>query len=151
MDNKEMMIVKDENNAEYELNINKLTEQSEKEVVTVLAPECPVSVDDPGELYNIMSGESYPISDIVNKPIELAGVIAHYAEMRDRNSGEIRRLPRIVLIDIDGNVFGSVSTTLFKSLVNLLGTFNGLAQPISITIKNNDKDGKRFYTISVNK
>lgn len=145
------LIIKDDNNNEFEFDINKLAQQEEKEVVVVLSPDCPIKADSPAELFNIMTGESYPISKIVNKPIELAGVIAHYADMRDRNTQEMRRLPRIVLIDIDGNAFGSVSTTLFKALVNLLGTFNGLQEPISITIKNNDKDGKRFYTISVNK
>lgn len=64
---------------------------------------------------------SEPLSENLNKRIDLVNVVIQAVEMTDEATGEIREVPRVILIDDKGTAFHAISQPIFRAVETILG------------------------------
>lgn len=89
------------------------------------------------------------IDDNIDKVIDLANFVIQGIEIADENTGELLAVPRVILIDKDGNAFAGISRPLMSSLetlVNVLGQPHTWEKPVpvKVTIVKTRKGFKAF-------
>lgn len=62
---------------------------------------------------------STPLEDVLGKPLALQHYIIQPIEMPDQETGELRSVPRVILIDADGKAYHAISQGVFSSLKNI--------------------------------
>jgi len=96
---------------------------------------------------------SQPLADHLGKKIALANLIVQSADMVDEKSGEVRAVPRVVLVDKDGNSFHAISGPLMRDLENVIGMMGDPAswpQPLDVSVaEEKGNGGYRFFKLSV--
>lgn len=103
-------------------------------------------------MYNLATSADTKLSDMINKPFIIKGVIFTTAEVTNRDTGELESKDRVLVIDKDGNAYHSVATGLVNSLHNFVNLFaqeqNGfyiVEQDIPATVVSKDtKNGHTF-------
>lgn len=103
-------------------------------------------------MYNLATSADTKLSDMINKPFIIKGVIFTTAEVTNRDTGELESKDRVLVIDKDGNTYHSVATGLVNSLHNFVNLFaqeqNGfyiVEQDIPATVVSKDtKNGHTF-------
>lgn len=74
-------------------------------------------------VFNAANNPQHKVNDFINKKIMVKDVYAETLELVNKESGEIEKAPRIVLIDAEGEAYECVSVGMFSSLKKLLKTF----------------------------
>lgn len=96
---------------------------------------------------------SQPLSDHLGKKIALANLIVQSADMVDEKSGEIRAVPRVILVDKDGNSFHAISGPLVRDLENVIGMMGdpgSWGQPLDISVtEQKGNGGYKFFKLAV--
>lgn len=95
---------------------------------------------------------STPLDEMMGKAIQLTHYIIQPIEMPDQETGELRSVPRVILIDADGKAYHAISTGVYSSLKNISAlagmpaTWEG---PVTVT-PNKEKSPKgTVYTLKV--
>lgn len=70
-------------------------------------------------IYNAMNNPTYKLADFINKKIVVENVLIEAMDMVDEDTGEIDRVPRVVLIAPDGESYMSVSVGVLNAIKNL--------------------------------
>lgn len=101
--------------------------------------------------FNAINSSDKRVADEINKEINLKHVYVEEVQLADKETGELSKAPRIVLIDDKGIGYSCVSTGIFSSLKKLFGTF-GLPTvwdaPIKVRIKQISKAAdKKILTL----
>ena len=96
-----------------------------------------------------------PLADNLGTVINLKNVVIQPIEMKDENSGEMVRVPRIILVDVDGTAYAAISTGIMKSLQNyfgLLGFPKDWPRPLSVVAKEaRSRANFRFMTLALHR
>lgn len=101
--------------------------------------------------FNVMGNPEKKISDAVNLTIEVTDIYCETAQVMDQNTGELRDMPRIVLIDKDGHSYQSVSFGIYRAVCRLISIFGvpHWDEPIPITVKRVGAKDKQTYTLAI--
>lgn len=96
---------------------------------------------------------SVPVSENLGATINVANIIVQKIEMPDQTTGELRPVPRIVLIDADGKAYHAISGGLYRSIENILGIFGtdpaDWEGTIPVVITEEGPKGKQYFTAKV--
>ena len=98
---------------------------------------------------------STPLDAMLDTPFNLAHFIIQPIEMPDEKTGEIQAVPRVILIDAEGNSYHAISTGIFSSLKNiaaLLGMPGTWPVPVKVTAKREKtRSGYNVFTLKMTK
>jgi hypothetical protein len=99
---------------------------------------------------------SKPIDpDALGKPLELVHYIVQPVEMTDEQTGELRNVPRVILIDANGESFHAISGGIFSALKNISGIAGMPAtweKPVTVTpTREKTRNGFNVFTLKVGK
>lgn len=109
------------------------------------------SFEDRVNVLNIL-GASEPVSESLNKVIQLVDVIVQPAEMVNEETGEFGEVPRITLIDKDGKSFRATSGPLHSSLLDILfimGHPNEWAMPLPVKVVKQGSGTRKYFVLQV--
>lgn len=93
---------------------------------------------------------SLPLSENLNKPIELVNVVVQVIEMADEQTGEVGEVPRTILIAKDGTAYHAISKGVFRAVENILGilgkpsTWSG---PVKVKVLQEGTGNRKYFTI----
>ena len=74
-------------------------------------------------IFNAMNDPDCRVADFINKTIEVQDVLIEIRELLNEESGEIVRVPRVVLISPDGTSYQATSQGIFTSVKNAFHAF----------------------------
>lgn len=119
-----------------------------------LAAFCSVNAETMEEkalVFNAANNPQHKISDFINKKIMVRDVYAETLELVNKETGEVDKAPRIVLIDANGEAYECVSVGMFSALKKLIATFGEPTwkQPIPVVVKQEKVANGSMLTLSV--
>lgn len=119
-----------------------------------LAAFCSVkaeTMEDKALVFNAANNPQHKVADYINKKIMVRDVYAETLELINRETGEIDKAPRIVLIDDKGEAYECVSVGMFSALKKLIATFGEPTweQPIPVVVKQEKVANGSMLTLSV--
>lgn len=103
-------------------------------------------------LFKATNDPDHRIKEFVNKPIKVKDVFVEVVECTNRETGEVRKCPRIVLIDDKKVSYTAVSLGVFsalRKLFSIFGTPDTWEKPITVTPKTIEKDKYSILTLSM--
>lgn len=68
------------------------------------------------KIFNAMNDPDYRIADFINKTIKVENVLIEIREILNEDTGEIARVPRVVLISPDGTSYQATSIGILNSV-----------------------------------
>lgn len=83
--------------------------------------------------YNATSAPDEQLRDHINEILYIRDVYAEPVEVNDDQSGEVRKAVRVIMVDVNGVSYSTLSAGIFNSLKRVFGIFgeptweNGLA------------------------
>lgn len=106
------------------------------------------------KLFYTAISDAKPLSDNLNKVINLKDVIVQPVSSEDEKTGVVEDYLRSVLIDADGTAYAASSTGVKSSLDNLFlvfGTPDTWDAPLAIKVteKKSAKPGFKFFSITI--
>lgn len=121
---------------------------------TNLAAFCSVNAETMEEkalVFNAANNPQHKISDYINKKIMVRDVYAETLELVNKETGEVDKAPRIVLIDANGEAYECVSVGMFSALKKLIATFGEPTweKPIPVVVKQEKVANGSMLTLSV--
>ena len=121
---------------------------------TNLAAFCSVNAETMEEkalVFNAANNPQHKVADFINKKIMVRDVYAETLELVNKETGEVDKAPRIVLIDEAGEAYECVSVGMFSALKKLIATFGEPTweQPIPVVVKQEKVANGSMLTISV--
>ncbi len=81
------------------------------------------TMEEKANLFNAMNNPDKRISDMIGQIINVKDVFAEEIEIVNKETGEVNRAPRIVVIDTDGVSYQAVSVGVMSALKKLFGIF----------------------------
>lgn len=109
----ELAIINDDSGAEL---IASLTGS----VPLIYSSFTPTNSNEKADLFNIMNGDCKRLGDMVNIPLHIKDVFVEVVDMTDKNTGEVIKAPRIILIDKDNIGYACVSKGVFGALKKMM-------------------------------
>lgn len=114
---------------EKELNLP--IESNEENIIKELTGErniqyCsfkPENENDQITLYKALNSDGNALSDMINMTISLKHVFCEIIEIVDQKTGELKKVPRCVIIDEKGESYGCISKGVFSSLKRMFQIF----------------------------
>ena len=103
-------------------------------------------------LFNATNDPTHCIKEFINKPIKVKDVFVEVVECTNHDTGEVRKCPRIVLIDDKGVSYTAVSIGVFSALrkiFSIFGTPDAWEKPITVTPKLIEKNQYNVLTITM--
>lgn len=103
-------------------------------------------------LYNATNNPTARLKSMINKPIKVKDVFVEVVQCVNKDTGEVRKCPRTVLIDDKGKSYTAVSLGVFSALRKLFaifGTPDVWKEPITITPIGVQKDKYEILTLSI--
>ena len=102
-------------------------------------------------VFNAANNPQHKVADFINKKIMLKDIYAETLELVNRETGEIDKAPRIVLIDDKGEAYETVSVGMFSALKKLIATFGEPTweTPIPVVVQQEKVANGSMLTLSV--
>lgn len=103
------------------------------------------------EMLERITGETVQLSDVVNTVIGVTDIYLENVQIADENTGELRILPRILMMCDDGRTVSCVSMTAFSALSKIM-RFKGTPspeRPLNLKPTQNKKGAKVYYNFQV--
>lgn len=88
-------------------------------------------------VYNAMNNPTHRVGDCINKKLMVKDVLAEVIELENEETGELQQVPRVVLIDENGESYQAVSTGIFNAVKKAIAVFGAPTwdEPLPIVIK----------------
>lgn len=111
----------------------------------------PETADEKALLFNAMNAPDVRIADHIGQVINVRDVVVEPVEIVDEKTGEIRKSPRVILIDTDGHTYSATSYGIYNALRRLsaiygLPTWEG---GIPVRVKQIARGANRIFTLDV--
>lgn len=104
------------------------------------------------EILRVMTNSS-PLDEMIGKSLALKHFVIQQIEMPDQDTGELRAVPRVILVDADGKSYHAISSGVFSSLKNfvgILGMPSEWPEPLTVTvIQDKTNKGYRVFTLRI--
>lgn len=68
------------------------------------------------KVYQALNNPTHRIADFINKEFQVEHVLIEAADILNEDTGEISRVPRVVLISPEGESYQAISTGIFNSV-----------------------------------
>ena len=88
-------------------------------------------------VYNAMNNPTHRVGDCINKKLMIKDVLAEVIELENEETGEMQQVPRVVLIDENGESYQAVSTGIFNAVKKAIAVFGAPTwdEPLPIVIR----------------
>ena len=102
-------------------------------------------------VFNAANNPQHKVADFINKKIMVKDIYAETLELVNKETGEVDKAPRIVLIDEAGEAYECVSVGMFSALKKLIATFGEPTweEPIPVVVKQEKVANGSMLTILV--
>lgn len=75
------------------------------------------------KVFNAMNNPEFRVADFINKEIPVQDVLIEMVEFPDDETGEVDRVPRVVLMTPDGKAYQATSLGMFNVVKNAFHIF----------------------------
>lgn len=115
---------------------------------------CSIDAVDPETkaiVFNAANNPDHKVKDFVNRQINVKDVYAEIIEIASEETGEITKVPRIVLIDADGLAFECVSVGMYSAIRKLVAIYGAPTwePPLTVTVKQKSVGKGSMYTLQM--
>lgn len=107
--------------------------------------------EDKKKLYKVMTNPDHKLADFINKTISVMDIFSENCQLTDGKTGEVKTMPRIVLIDKDGVSYQCVSYGIYNSIKKLIQIY-GLPtweEPIDLLVKQIKAGDKNILSLEI--
>lgn len=107
--------------------------------------------EDKKKLYKVMTNPDHKLADFINKTISVTDIFSENCQLTDGKTGEVKTMPRIVLIDKDGVSYQCVSYGIYNSIKKLIQIY-GLPtweEPIDLLVKQIKAGDKNILSLEI--
>lgn len=89
------------------------------------------------KFYNAMNNPEFRVADFINKVIRVKDVLVEIRDLINEETGEVDRVPRVVLIDDEGKGYQATSKGIYGAVKNAYIAFGSAPwdEPLEFTIK----------------
>lgn len=111
----------------------------------------PETAQDRAKLYRAMTNPDHKVNECINAEILLTDVFIEVVEMPNTETGEVHKVPRVVLFAADGQTYAATSTGIYNAIKRLSMVYGAphWEEPIPVVIRQLQVQQKRFYTLDV--
>lgn len=109
------------------------------------------TMEDKALVFNAANNPQHKVADFINKKIMVRDVYAETLELVNEETGEITKVPRIVLIDADGLAFECVSVGMYLAIRKLVAIYGAPTwePPLTVTVKQKSVGKGSMYTLQM--
>lgn len=93
---------------------------------------------------------SEPIAENLNKRIDIVNLVIQPVEMADEQTGEMREVPRVILIDENGVAYHAISMGIYRAVETVLGIVgqpHTWPHPLPVKLVREGKAPRAYFTI----
>lgn len=83
----------------------------------------PETIEEKKALYNAMTRPEHRFSDCLNQVVEVHNCFIEEVEMSNADTGEVARIPRVVLIDGNNEGYVAISRGVYRDFVRVCQVF----------------------------
>lgn len=83
----------------------------------------PATLDEKKALYNAMTRPEHRFSDCLNQVVDVHNCFIEEVEMSNDDTGEVHKLPRVVLIDGNNEGYVAISRGVYRDFVRVCQVF----------------------------
>lgn len=118
-------------------------------------PYCSMQVTDEKSasmLFKAMNQPDDSLGDHINETIDVTNIFIQPVPMANNETGEMNVVPRIVLFDVEGKTYVTVSRGIYNALKNMcaiVGTPETWKAPITIKVGQRQIKERRMFTFDV--
>lgn len=118
-------------------------------------PYCSMQVTDEKSasmLFKAMNQPDDSLGDHINETIDVTNIFIQPVAMPNQETGEMNVVPRIVLFDVEGKTYVTVSRGIYNALKNMcaiVGTPETWKAPITIKVGQRQIKERRMFTFDV--
>ena len=118
-------------------------------------PYCSMQVTDEKSasmLFKAMNQPDDSLGDHINETIDVTNIFIQPVPMANQETGEMNVVPRIVLFDVEGKTYVTVSRGIYNALKNMcaiVGTPETWKAPITIKVGQRQIKERRMLTFDV--
>lgn len=118
-------------------------------------PYCSMQVTDEKSasmLFKAMNQPDDSLGDHINETIDVANIFIQPVAMANEQTGEMNVVPRIVLFDVEGKTYVTVSRGIYNALKNMcaiVGTPETWKAPVTIKVGQRQIKERRMLTFDV--
>ena len=103
-------------------------------------------------LLNALSN-SLPVSENLNKGIDLVNIVIESIDLPNENTGAIETQPRVILVDAEGVAYHAISGPFFRDvqrLLSIMGHPSGWPAPLPVKIIKGGQGTRQYFTLKLN-
>lgn len=118
-------------------------------------PYCSMQVTDEKSasmLFKAMNQPDDSLGDHINETIDVTNIFIQPVPMANQETGEMNVVPRIVLFDVEGKTYVTVSRGIYNALKNMcaiVGTPETWKAPVTIKVGQRQIKERRMLTFDV--
>lgn len=118
-------------------------------------PYCSMQVTDEKSasmLFKAMNQPDDSLGDHINETIDVTNIFIQPVPMANQETGEMNVVPRIVLFDVEGKTYVTVSKGIYNALKNMcaiVGTPETWKAPVTIKVGQRQIKERRMLTFDV--
>lgn len=118
-------------------------------------PYCSMQVTDEKSasmLFKAMNQPDDSLGDHINETIDVTNIFIQPVPMANQETGEMHVVPRIVLFDVEGKTYVTVSRGIYNALKNMcaiVGTPETWKAPITIKVGQRQIKERRMLTFDI--
>lgn len=118
-------------------------------------PYCSMQVTDEKSasmLFKAMNQPDDSLGDHINETIDVTNIFIQAVPMANQETGEMNVVPRIVLFDVEGKTYVTVSRGIYNALKNMcaiVGTPETWKAPVTIKVGQRQIKERRMLTFDV--
>lgn len=101
--------------------VNNITNMAPGTMVTSFKPN-PEDRETSAKIFNALNNPSNRVSDCINQVIEVTDFLIEMTEIANQDTGEISVVPRVVLVDSEGETYQAVSFGMANVIRNVTAT-----------------------------
>jgi hypothetical protein len=115
---------------------------------------CSIDAVDPETkaiVFNAANNPDHKVKEFVNKQIDVKDIYAEIIEIANEETGEITKVPRIVLIDATGLAYECVSVGMYSAIRKLVAIYGAPTwePPLTVTVKQKSVGKGSMYTLQM--
>lgn len=115
---------------------------------------CSIDAVDPETkaiVFNAANNPDHKVKDFVNKTINVKDIYAEIIEIVNKETGEITKVPRIVLIDAAGSAYECVSVGMYAAIRKIVSIYGAPTwePPLTVTIRQKSVGKGSMFTLQM--
>ena len=115
---------------------------------------CSIDAVDPETkaiVFNAANNPDHKVKDFVNKTIDVKDIYAEIIEIVNEETGEITKVPRIVLIDDTGLAYECVSVGMYAAIRKIVAIYGAPTwePPLTVTVRQKSVGKGSMFTLQM--